>query len=174
MSVIQAIDWVFISLILLMMIHGYIKGFIGELFSWAALALSLWAAVLLFPAGGALIRTRIMANVRVVPELLAFVAIFILIMLVIKFLEHILRDVIEGANLGTVNRVFGAAFGIVEGLAFAALISFVLSVQPLFNASNLIRESFFSQLLLPLINIPLNRGRDIVDTALVILSSTGG
>ena len=174
MSDIQAIDWVFISLVILMMIHGYIKGFIGELFSWAALALSLWAAVLLFPSGGAFIRTRFMQNVRVVPELLAFIAIFFIIMLVIKFLEHILKDVIEGANLGTVNKVFGVAFGIIEGAAFAALIIFVLSVQPLFNAANLIRESVFARLLLPIINIPLNRGNGLVDTALLILGSMGG
>ena len=170
MSNFQVIDIIFVSLILLMVVHGLIKGFVEELFSWAALVLSIWAAVLLFPSGGEFIRQRFLQNVRVVPELLAFVAIFLLIMLVIKLLERILRDVIAGANLGTVNKFLGAIFGLIEGFAFTTLILFVLSVQPLFDASKLMGESIFAQFLLPLIRIPLERGQEAVNTALLVLS----
>ena len=153
MSDIATIDWILGFLVLLMIIHGYIKGFVEELFSWAALVLSIWAAVLLYPAGGAFIRKSIMQNVRVVPELLAFIAIFFLIMLSIKLLERVLKDVIMGANLGGVNKGLGAVFGLIEGFALATLILFVLSVQPLFDASKLIGESIFAGLLLPLLVI---------------------
>ena len=170
----QIIDIIFIALIILMIIHGFIKGFIGELFSWAALVLSIWVAVLLFPAGGAFIRTRIMENVRIVPELLAFIAIFLIIMIVIKLLEHILRNVVEGAHLGSLNRFLGAVFGLIEGLAITALVIFVLSVQPLFNARPLLAESIFNQFLAPLIRIPLDRGQEIVNTALFTMPGWKG
>ena len=147
------IDWIFISLILLMLIHGYVKGFIRELFSWAALILAIWASVLLYPAGGAYIRTMIMENVRVVPELLAFIAIFLIIMLCVKILERIFANIIEGARLGGLNRILGAVFGLVEGIAITALIIFILGVQPLFDATDIIINSYFAQLLLPLIVI---------------------
>jgi len=168
------IDIVFIILIVLMITHGFIKGFVAELFSWAALVLSIWAAVLLFPAGGAFIRTKMMEHVRVVPELLAFIGIFLCTMIMIRFLERILRTVVEGANLGAVNRFLGAVFGLVEGLALTVLAIFVLRVQPLFDGEALIEGSFFDEMLAPLIRIPLERGQDIVHTTLLVLPAWMG
>jgi membrane protein required for colicin V production len=149
MSNLPVIDWVFIALIVLMVIHGYVKGFVEEIFSWAAIVLAIWMGVIFYPAGGEFIRTKILANVRVVPEVLAFVAIFIIVTFVLKTLERILKDVIQGAQLGTVNKVIGAVFGVVEGLAITTLILFVLRVQPLFDATNLVSESVFAEYLLP-------------------------
>jgi len=163
------IDIIFIILIALMFIHGFIKGLITQIFSWAALVLSIWAAILLFPAGGAFIRERVMENIRVVPELLAFIAIFLIIMIAVKFVERILRSVVEGARLGTVNKFLGAIFGAIEGLALTALVIFVLRVQPLFDASALVEGSIFDEFLSPFIRIPLERGQDFVNTALPLL-----
>ena len=168
MSNILVIDWIFIGFILLMTVHGYLKGFVEELFSWAAIVLAIWAAVLLFPAAGAFIRTKTMENVRVVPELLGFIAIFLIIMILVKALERLLRNVIMGANLGGVNKILGAVFGIIEGFAFTALFIFVIRVQPLFDYLKLLDGSFFSGLLLPIIHIPLNRGQEALNTALLI------
>ena len=149
MSNLPVIDLVFIALIILMVVHGYLKGFVEELFSWATIVLAIWMAVLFYSAGGAFIRTKIMANVRVVPEVLAFVAIFVIVTAVLKLLEHLLKDVIKGSNLGSANKVLGGVFGAIEGLAITTLIIFVLRVQPLFDASNIIGESIFAEFLLP-------------------------
>lgn len=165
----QAIDIFFVVLVLLTVIHGFVKGFVEELFSWASLVLSIWAAVLLFPAGGAFIRTKFMQNVRIVPEILAFVAIFLIVMLFIKLLERLLKDVITGANLGFLNKVLGAIFGLIEGFAFIALIIFILEVQPLFDASKLVGGSVLAQFLVPLIRIPLERGQRFANTAFLVL-----
>jgi len=168
------IDYIFIFLILLMIVHGYIKGFIEELFSWAALILAIWAAVLLNSAAAAFIRQKAMQNVRVVPEILGFAAIFILVMIVIKLLEKILKDVIAGANLGTVNRILGALFGIIEGFAFVVLVIFVLSVQPLFNPSKIFADSIFVQIMFPLIRIPSGHGQEVIETVFFVLSTLVG
>jgi len=152
MSNLPVIDWVFIALIVLMLLHGYFKGFVAEIFSWATVILALWMGVLFYQAGGAFLRTKILANVRVVPEVLAFVAIFIIVTIVLKLLKRVLEDVIKGAQLGTVNKVFGAVFGVVEGLVITILILFFFRVQPLFNASNIIGESVFAEYLLPFTN----------------------
>ena len=169
MSNLPVIDYIFIFLVLLMIVHGFIKGFVEELFSWAVLILAVWAAVLLNSAAGAFIRQRTMQNVRVVPEVLGFIAIFVLVMIVIKFLEKILKDVIAGANLGTVNKILGAVFGLVEGFAFTALITFVLAAQPLFDPSKILGDSIFAQFMLPFIRIPAGRGQDVVDTVFLFL-----
>ena len=155
----QVIDIIFIVLIVLMIIHGYVRGFITELFSWAAIVVAVLAAVFLHPPGAALIRERLMPNVRYVPELLSFVGVFIVAIILCKFLERILKNVVSGANLGSLDKILGAAFGLIEGGAITALILFVLSVQPLFDVSNILRDSVFAQLLLPqLSRLPIELG----------------
>ena len=99
MGDITVLDWILGFIILLMIAHGYMKGLIGELFSLAALVLAIWAAVLLYPAGAAFIRERVMENVRVVPELLGFLVIFGVIMFSVRMIGHILVGVVTGANL---------------------------------------------------------------------------
>jgi membrane protein required for colicin V production len=168
------IDICFLILIGLMLFHGFFKGFIGELFSWASLILAIWVAVILFPAGGAYIRESFMPNIRVVPEVLAFISIFLVILIAIKLLGFLLKNVIEGARLGFVNKILGAVFGVVEGFAIVMIILFVLSVQPLFDASSLIGESAFAQFLAPLINILPERAQEFVNITHLLLPGWKG
>ena len=155
MSDIPVIDIIFFLLVALMIIHGYVKGFIGELFSWAPIVLAVYVAFFLCPQGAAFIRSHTMQNVRLVPEILAFIAIFLIIMIFVKILEHILKDVVIGAKLGAVDKLLGAIFGLAEGIALTALILFVFNVQPLFDASKVIGESIFAEYLLPIITTHL-------------------
>jgi len=166
------IDIIFLILIVLMLIHGYAKGFVEEIFSWAALVLSMLAAVFLYSPGAAFIRKKTMENVRFIPEILAFIAVFIIVMVIIKLLESVLKDIIMGTNLGGVNKVLGAVFGLVEGFALTAIILFILSVQPLFDPSRVIGDSIFAQILLPIIRAPLNRGREIINAVQLFLPET--
>ena len=167
MSNMPVIDFVFIILIGLMVVHGFVKGFVEEIFSWATLVLAIWMAVLFYSAGGAFIRTKMMENVRMVPEVLAFVAIFFIVVFFLRIIERVLKDVIHGMKLGGVNKVIGALFGIVEGLALTTLILFVLTVQPLFDPSSLIGDSVFAEIILPFIRMPLDRGIEVIETAFI-------
>lgn len=168
MSNFLVIDLIFFILIVLMLIHGYVKGFIEELFSWATVVISMLAAVFLHPMVASFIRSKAMANVRYVPEILAFVAVFLAATIILKMIERVLKDVIAGAHLGGANKILGAVFGLLEGVALTAIILFILSVQPVFDASKVIGDSIFAEILLPLINIPLNRGKEIINVALFL------
>ena len=170
----QVIDIIFIALIGLLVIHGLFKGLIEAIFSWACLILGVWASVLLFPAGGVFIRERFMADVRIVPELLAFIAIFLLVVICIKLVERIFKTVIEGARLGTVNRILGAVFGLIEGFALAMIIIFVLGVQPLFDASEIIGNSVVAEFLLPFLRFLPDRAQEIVETTFFVLPCLEG
>jgi membrane protein required for colicin V production len=169
MSNIPVIDMIFAILILLMVIHGYMRGFISEIFSWAAPVLAIGAAVFLYRPGSLFIRERMLEKVKYVPEILAFVAIFVIVMLFIRMIEYVLKNVIEGAKLGGLNKFIGFFFGIIEGIAIVTIILFILTAQPFFDSSRVIGDSFFAELLLPLIKIPFNRGKDILNTALLTL-----
>jgi membrane protein required for colicin V production len=149
---IAVIDIVFAALIIILMIRSALRGFVGELLSMASLVLGALAAVFFYKNGAALIRTKIFAEVRFLPEILAFAALFLIVFLVIKVLESILKDIIERINLGGLDRFLGVVFGFFEGLLAVALILLALSVQPLFAPEGLLRGSVFAELLLPLIS----------------------
>ena len=170
----QVIDIIFVILTVLMIIHGFIRGFVTELFSWASLAIGILAAVFLHPPVAEFVRDNFMPGVNYLPEILSFIVIFIAGMVVCKLLEQIFRNVITGANLGGLDKILGAVFGFVEGVAIAGLIIFVLSVQPFFDVHGIIRESIFARFLLPHIySLPLNIGREVFDTALDWMGKTG-
>ena len=163
------IDIIFLILIVLMLIHGYLKGFVEELFSWAALVLSLLAGVFLYAPGAEFIRKRAMEDVRIIPELLAFIAVFLIVIIAIKLLEKLFKGIILGAHLGGVNKILGAVFGLIEGFALTAIILFILSVQPLFDPSKVIGDSNFAEMLLPVISAPLDKGKEIINAVYLFL-----
>jgi len=165
MSDIPVVDIVFLVLIALLVIRGYMRGFVTEFFAWASILLSVWVAFLLYSNGAEFIRGRIMANVELIPEILAFIGIFFIVMLFVKMVQNILHDVIFGARLGGADKLLGAAFGLVEGLTLTALIFFLFSVQPLFDATGIIEVSTFARILLPIIQVPIERGVEIINPA---------
>ena len=91
-------------------------------------------------------------------------------MLLVKMLEHVLKDVIMGSKLGGANKVLGAIFGFVEGLTLTVIVLFVLRVQPLFDSSKLTDDSIFAQILLPFITkIPFERETEVINTVIFFL-----
>ena len=174
MSDFQTIDIVFIVLTALMVIHGFVRGFIAELFSWASLAVGVLAAVFLHPPVAGFIRESFMPEVAYLPEILSFVLIFLAGLVVCKLLESVFRNVITGANLGGLDKFLGAVFGFAEGIAISGLILFVLSVQPFFEVDSIIRDSFFARMLLPHIyRLPLELGIDIRNTVFLGMGISG-
>ena len=169
MSNIPVVDMVFLVIITLLVIRGYIRGFITEFFAWVAVLLSIWVAVLLHQNGAAFIRGRIMEDVEHIPEILAFVGIFIIVMIFVKMVQRILRDIIVGAKLGGADKLLGAVFGLLEGLTLTALLFFLLSVQQLFDASSVIEGSTLARILLPIIRVPIERSVELINPVYVYL-----
>jgi membrane protein required for colicin V production len=145
------IDLVFIVLLGLLTLRGFLKGFTGEFFSIASLALGILAAALLFKNGAAFLRNRYFQNLALVPEVLAFLAIFLAVFLLGKILEHIVKDIISRLNLDRLDRALGLFLGVAEACALIVLTVFVLLIQPLFDPQELLGKSFFVRLLAPLI-----------------------
>jgi len=172
MSNIPVIDIIFFIFIVLMVIHGFLKGFIGELFSWAPLVLALCTAIFLYPAGAELIRKHALQGIKLIPEILAFVAIFAVIILILKLLEHVLKDIVDGAQLGGIDKILGMLFGFLEGVALTAAILLVLNILPV--TSKVIEDSFFAQFLLPLIKKPFSQRKEVIDWVFLFIPGVGG
>jgi membrane protein required for colicin V production len=147
----SAIDVTFIGLIGLFMIRCYLKGFISELLSMAAIILGLLTSLYFYKNGGIFIRERFSLDIKAVPEIIAFISLFIIVFLIIKLLEIMIKGIVEGVSLGGADRFLGIVFGLAEGLVVVSLILFLLRIQPLFDPTPILSESFFARLLLPLI-----------------------
>jgi membrane protein required for colicin V production len=145
------IDIIFIVLIFILVIRCALRGFVMEVMSMASVVLGLLAALLFYKPGAAFVRTKILEDVEVLPELIAFVSLMIIVFIVIKILERIIQDIISRITLlGGIDHSLGLVLGLLEGLLLVSLILFVLSIQPLFNPDSLLENSFFAKLLNPL------------------------
>ena len=150
------IDIVFLALIGLLTLRCFLKGFSGEIIALASFALGITGAVLFFRAGAAFFRTSpmfkgVFSGVPALPEILAFTAIFVIVFIAGKILDHILADIIRRLHLNGLNRILGIVLGLVEGVALVSLILILVSIQPLFDPIPLLGESMFARLLFPLI-----------------------
>lgn len=145
------IDFIFIGLIALFIIRCYLKGFISEILSMAAIVLGLLASLYFYKNGGEFLRVKFWPDLKTIPEIAAFAALFIIVFFIIKLLEVMLKGIISGVKLGGADRFLGILFGFAEGLAVISLILFVLRIQPLFDPSSFLSDSFFAKLLLPFI-----------------------
>lgn len=144
----NALDMVFIVLAGLLVLRGFLKGFTGEFFSIASLALALIASVLLFRSGAAFIRSNYL-QMEFFPEILAFLIIFGAVFIAGKILEKLVKDIITRLNLDFLDKFLGIIIGLAEGFAVIALLLFLLKIQPLFDPQPFMGQSFFARLLLP-------------------------
>jgi membrane protein required for colicin V production len=145
------IDIVFVGLIGLFMIRCYLKGFVSELLSMAAVVLGLLAALFFHKNGGAFLRKQFMPDLSIIPEIAAFAILFIFIFIVVKIIEKMLVNIIDEVSLTNADSYLGIIFGLAEGVAVVSLILFLLKIQPLFDSTAMLNDSFFARYLLPLI-----------------------
>jgi membrane protein required for colicin V production len=148
---VSAMDVVFILLIAVFMIRCFLKGFISEILSMAAIVLGLMASLFFYKNGAEYLRENVWPGLEVIPEIIAFIALFLIVFILIKILETMLKGIIQGIRLGGADKFLGLVFGFAEGIIVVSLIIFVLQIQPLFDSTLLLDESFFANLLLPLI-----------------------
>jgi len=145
------IDIVFLAIIAIFALRCGLRGIVGELMSMAALVLGLLSAIFFFRKTAELIRGRFVPDVKALPEIISFVAIFIVVFAVIKILETILKDIIERIQLGEVDRFLGFFFGVAEGVIIVCLLLFLIIVQPFVESDLILEGSFLADILMPFI-----------------------
>jgi len=136
-----AIDYFFIVVVILCAVICTAKGFVDSFFDKAAPVLSVIAAVFLHGSFSGLFAGFIKNHV--ICSVVSFLAVFIVAFLIIKVLQHSIGKIFEGKILGSLNRTVGFAFGLVEGIAIVSIVLFLLAAQPFFDASKLLKGSFF-------------------------------
>jgi membrane protein required for colicin V production len=151
MNSIAVIDIIFAVLTVIFIVRCSLRGFIGEIMSMASVVLGLLAAFFFHKNGGIFIREKFLPGMKLIPDILAFLALFLIVFILIKILELMLKEIIEGIQLGGADRFLGVFFGLAEGIIVVCLLLFVLTVQPLFDPAPLLNQSIFAKILLPFI-----------------------
>ena len=141
---------IFIALAALLVLRGFFKGFMGELFSVASFALAAVAAVLFYKNGALFIRSRYL-QMGIVPEILSFLIIFIGVFIAGKLVGRIVKDIITRARLEALDKALGIILGLAEGFALVVVALFLLTIQPLFDSAPLLGQSIIARFLLPLV-----------------------
>jgi len=145
------IDIVFIVIIAVFALRCSLRGIVGELMSMAALVLGILAAIFTFRKTAELIRGRFIPDVKALPEIVSFIAVFIAVFAVIKIFETILIEIIDKIKLGGLDRFLGFFLGIAEGLLVVCLLLFLIIVQPFVEPAVFLEGSLLADLLMPYI-----------------------
>jgi membrane protein required for colicin V production len=165
------IDIVFVVIIAISAFRCAARGFIGELLSMAALIFGMLAAICFFRWGGMLIRSWFMPEVRVVPEVIAFVVLFLIVFITIKTIEITLKNIIEGVQLGGLDRMLGLLFGFVEGIIIVCLILFLINILPPVVSGSVLEKSFLAKILLPFI---FGNKKEILESVVLLRAAGRG
>ena len=148
---IAIIDILFMGIIGISALRCGVRGFISEVLSMAAVIIGILSAIFFFRNGAVFVRAQFMPGVSIVPEIIAFLLIFLIAFAIVKIVEITLKNIIEGIRLGGVDRLLGFIFGFAEGLVIVCLLLFLVSIQPFFDSRVILAKSFFAEILLPFI-----------------------
>ena len=148
---IAIVDIVFCVIIVVFSLRCAVKGFVSELMSMAALILGLLVAIFFFRSGAFFIREHFFPGMPFLPELIAFILIFLVVFAAIKLLEFLFKRVIDGIQLGGADHFLGFLFGIAQGLVVICLLLFFIIIQPFVDPEIILKGSFFAELLMGLI-----------------------
>lgn len=125
----NAFDLIVIVLLAWSAYRGFSKGLISSAASLIALLLGVWGAIKFsdFTAGYLVQWIQVDEKVMAV---IAFAVTFVLIVIAVHFIAKAIESLADAVALGIVNKVFGAAFGV---LKTAFIVSVILVV---INAAN--------------------------------------
>ncbi len=123
------LDWIFIVVLTVTTLTGFLRGLIREALGLAAWIIALLAARLLAePVADLLAGVIDNADGRLV---LAFVLVIFAVILLCGIVIRLVHAAVEWVGMGLFNRVMGAAFGGAKGAAILVLATILISLTPL-------------------------------------------
>ena len=145
------IDIVFILILIISALHSSVRGFVSEVIALVAAILGILSAVFFFRAGATLLRNLFMGEIKILPEIIAFIVILCIVFILIKFIGMIVKGIIEGIRLGWLDRFLGFLYGCAKGILVICLLLLLINVLPFIKSGSILNKSFFAELLLPFI-----------------------
>jgi len=118
------IDIVLAILILIAAVRGFLKGFVFEIASLAAIILGIWGGIHFSHYTAEFMTVHFSWHSEYL-WLVSFIIIFIFIVLIIHMLGNILKRILDACAMGFINKLAGMIFGILKA-------AFILSIVLIF------------------------------------------
>ena len=145
----NALDFIFLVVIIVFALRCYFRGFVEELLSMAAVILGVFLAIVLYRPAGEFLAKQF--GVESFTEVLGFIVVFLIVFLIIKILQGVLKSVIDSINLETLDRGLGFLLGAAEGILLVSAVLILLRLQPAFDVAKLLEGSVIARTLLPIL-----------------------
>jgi membrane protein required for colicin V production len=113
-------DLLIVIVLVVSVISAFVKGFFVEVFSLAGVFLGLFVAAANY--GGFAVWILRVIHSPAAANLIAFLLIVLVVMVLASIAGRLLRGLFRTVGLGIVDRLLGAAFGLVEGCVVVTLI----------------------------------------------------
>ncbi|SHF43218.1 membrane protein required for colicin V production [Modicisalibacter ilicicola DSM 19980] len=123
------LDWVFLAILAISMLAGFLRGLVRE-----ALGLGAWIVALIASRMFAQPVADMLEGFIDHPDarlILAFVLVILAVILVCGVIIRLTNAAVEWAGMGFFNRLAGAGFGTLRGGAILILVTVVISLTPL-------------------------------------------
>ncbi|MCL2139054.1 MAG: CvpA family protein [Treponema sp.] len=146
---IAVIDFILFIILLIFTIRGAVRGFISSLLSLAAIILGTLAGIFFFRRVALIMRGWFLEDVRIVPEIISFVVIFLLVFGVVKIVEITLKSIIKKIQFGGADHFLGFLFGLGEGIIIICLLLFLINIQTFVQKEGILGNSFFAKIFMP-------------------------
>lgn len=143
-------DVILFVVILTFAIIAMARGFIKAIFSKLCWIFGLIFAILFYKKLA--VQMKSLVHNEVLSLILCFILIFVVVFLIIKIIQVVLERVFGGEIMKGLDRALGFFFGLVEGVLFVFVVSFILINQPWFDFSKLFEGSLIIRLLTPLLD----------------------
>lgn len=145
----EAIDIVFLVLLVFAAIRGGIRGFVREFMSMASLIVGIGVAVLF--SGVVAVQLEGYLGDSIWNQIISFLGLFLVTYLAIKIFEGALRAIVERINADNLDHALGFFLGVAEGLLLIFILLLIIQIQPFINLDEAIDESVFAIVLRPLL-----------------------
>lgn len=154
------IDIVFLVVLIFTIINAAVKGFVHEFFSKAAFFLGIFLAAVFYPKLHIYMVKGI--KIELLSKILSFIVIFIAVYIVMRLIQLVVKKAFSGEIMSGLDHSLGFFVGIAEGIALISLVLVLFYMQPWFNVSEMLENSFFHKLLKNLLSAPVNEIKGIV------------
>lgn len=120
-----SVDIIIISIVLLSLIFGWVRGLTKEMLSIIAWFGGGYLAVILFPYTKELARSYI--NHGLIADFVTICGLFVLFLTIISIFNYFCSNFIKKSVLNITDKALGAIFGIVRGILIVAILDLVIA-----------------------------------------------
>ena len=126
----NTLDWVILVILFIGFLTGFFKGVIQQAFSLGGLILGIICGTLLYKPFAGLLLGFLNMNEKTA-QIVAFIIILLVVPIVCGLLGKVLSKLVHAASLGFIDRILGAAFGILKYILIMGLVIKLMDITGL-------------------------------------------